>query len=355
MPTRMLFMCAQGIGADPRPIMSRFNTTILLVALVAALAAAPAAIAAPVRVIIMAGQSNMVGEFGEDELFFEGTDYALPQSAVLYEWRIQGVERAGGWGPLEPHLDQPGAETSTYSAELTFGHDVHADGSQGLIAILKVAVGGSNLAARWHPSIGGDLYDAMIDKYTRAHADLVSMGHTPELVGFGWIQGDGDLWVTNYVLQYQNNLHDLIDAVRTDLNAPDMHVMISQTAIDHNKPQNLVDIMRQAKADFVAADHSASLIFTDDLTWRDNNIHWDGTSRLKIGQRMAAAFLADSLWSDPVCLPDLNGDGGLDVDDIDVFVAHFLSGSLTADFNADGALTIDDIDAFVALYLAGCA
>ncbi len=332
-----------------------FITSVRPLTLIAALMLAGAAHAAPVRVIIMAGQSNMVGEFGEDELFFEGVDYALPQTGILYDYRIQGVERPGGWGPLEPHLDQPGAETSTYSAELTFGHDLHADGSQGLIAVLKVAVGGSNLAARWHPAIGGDLYDLMIDKYDRAYLELVNMGHTPELVGFGWIQGDGDLWVTDYVLQYENNLHDLIDAVRTDLNAPDMHVMVSQTSIDHNKPQNLVDIMRQAKANFVANDHSASLIFTDDLTWRDNNIHWDGTSRLIIGQRMAAAFLADSLWTDAPCPADLNDDGTLDVDDIDIFVAHFLTGDLSADFSGDGALTIDDIDAFVTLYIAGCS
>ncbi|GJM19862.1 MAG: hypothetical protein DHS20C14_20750 [Phycisphaeraceae bacterium] len=310
--------------------------------------------ATPVRVIIMAGQSNMVGEFGLSELDFEGFDYALPQPSILYDYRIQGIEKPDGFGPLEPHLDQPGAETSTYSCELTFGRDLDQSNTQGQIAIIKVAVGGSNLAARWHPSIGGDLYDFMIDKVTRSLDDLVTMGYEPEIVGFGWIQGDGDLWVTSYVLAYEQNLHDLINATRTDLNAPDMHVMVSQTHINHNKPSNLVAIMRDAKANFCTNDHSASLIDTDDLSFRDNGIHFDGTGRLIIGQRMAAAFLADSLWTDPPCLADLNTDGTLNTDDIDVFVALFLAGSLDADFTGNGTLNTDDIDAFVALFIAGC-
>ncbi len=50
---------------------------------------------------------------------------------------------------------------------------------------------------------------------------------------------------------------------------------------------------------------------------------------------------------------DCNGDGTINIDDIDCFVAGFLGGDLgTADCNGDGVINIDDIDCFVACFLA---
>ncbi len=59
----------------------------------------------------------------------------------------------------------------------------------------------------------------------------------------------------------------------------------------------------------------------------------------------------------PDCTPcpaDLNGDGALNVDDIDAFIAAFLAGEALADLICDGVLNVDDIDEFIALFLAGC-
>ncbi len=50
---------------------------------------------------------------------------------------------------------------------------------------------------------------------------------------------------------------------------------------------------------------------------------------------------------------DFDGSGTLNIDDIDLFVAAFLSGDLQADIDGSCALNIDDIDAFVAAFLGG--
>ncbi|GJM17910.1 MAG: hypothetical protein DHS20C14_01230 [Phycisphaeraceae bacterium] len=55
-----------------------------------------------------------------------------------------------------------------------------------------------------------------------------------------------------------------------------------------------------------------------------------------------------------VCGIDFTGDGALNIDDIEVFVANFLASSPLADLNADEVLTTDDIDIFVGAFLAGC-
>ena len=55
------------------------------------------------------------------------------------------------------------------------------------------------------------------------------------------------------------------------------------------------------------------------------------------------------------CNPaDLNADGALTVDDLDLFIAAFFSSDLAADCTADGVLTVDDLDCFIAAFQAGC-
>ncbi|MEQ8770876.1 MAG: GC-type dockerin domain-anchored protein [Phycisphaerales bacterium] len=50
---------------------------------------------------------------------------------------------------------------------------------------------------------------------------------------------------------------------------------------------------------------------------------------------------------------DIDGNGTLNIDDIDAFVAAFLAGEPTADIDGSCTLNIDDIDAFVAAFLGG--
>lgn len=54
------------------------------------------------------------------------------------------------------------------------------------------------------------------------------------------------------------------------------------------------------------------------------------------------------------CPADLNGDGVLNFDDLDLFVAGFLAGDAVADLTGDGTINFDDLDLFVASFLDGC-
>jgi hypothetical protein len=56
----------------------------------------------------------------------------------------------------------------------------------------------------------------------------------------------------------------------------------------------------------------------------------------------------------PSCRPDLNNDGELTFDDIQLFVQLYNANDPRADFNNDQEWTFDDIQAFIALYNAGC-
>lgn len=54
------------------------------------------------------------------------------------------------------------------------------------------------------------------------------------------------------------------------------------------------------------------------------------------------------------CNGDLNGDGILDLGDIQTFITLFLLQDLAVDFNGDSIIDQGDIQSFVAVFLAGC-
>ncbi|GJM19518.1 MAG: hypothetical protein DHS20C14_17310 [Phycisphaeraceae bacterium] len=57
----------------------------------------------------------------------------------------------------------------------------------------------------------------------------------------------------------------------------------------------------------------------------------------------------------PGCgVADVDGNGVLNVDDIEAFVGSFLASDPVADIDANGVLNVDDIEAFVSSFLAGC-
>ncbi|MEQ8770691.1 MAG: hypothetical protein RIB60_09310 [Phycisphaerales bacterium] len=57
----------------------------------------------------------------------------------------------------------------------------------------------------------------------------------------------------------------------------------------------------------------------------------------------------------PQCFCDCDGNGALNVDDVDCFVTGFLGGDLaSADCDGNGSLNVDDVDCFVSCFLAAC-
>ncbi|MEQ8769684.1 MAG: EF-hand domain-containing protein [Phycisphaerales bacterium] len=83
----------------------------------------------------------------------------------------------------------------------------------------------------------------------------------------------------------------------------------------------------------------------------------DRITRLTLDNPSAAGFHGvDNICFVPFfCFCDCDGNGTINIDDIDCFVAGFLGGDTgVADCDGNGSINIDDIDCFVACFLAGC-
>jgi probable HAF family extracellular repeat protein len=82
-----------------------------------------------------------------------------------------------------------------------------------------------------------------------------------------------------------------------------------------------------------------------------NDLGWIVGRGTLAGQTQAFLLIPSA---PPACRPDLNGDGELTFDDIQLFVSLYNANDPRADFNNDQEWTFDDIQLFVQLYNSGC-
>ena len=231
----------------------------------AAVSAAPSAAAgspkqagtSPVKVFILAGQSNMEGQAVVD---LTGKDYNDGKGtlATLIADPVKGptfkhLRNADGtWAVRDdvwcryqrensPLLAGPlGCGFSVYGdphhfgVELQFGHVV-GDGLKNQVLLIKTAWGGKSLGVDFRPpSSGGETgpyYNKMINQIREALTNLKTDfpaydGRGYELAGFVWWHGWNDFCDAKLVPEYEKNLINLIHDVRNDLKAPKLPVVI---------------------------------------------------------------------------------------------------------------------------------
>ncbi len=214
----------------------------------------------PVKVFILAGQSNMEGQAvadldGKSYNDGRGTLRALlqdPAKAASFrhlvdeagQWRIrddvrvryQPANRPLRSGPLGVGFT-PHEGRHHFGPELQFGH-VLGEALDEDVLLIKTAWGGKSLYADFRPPSSegptGPYYTLMIQQVRDALAELArdrpagrSRGH--ELAGFVWYHGWNDgCDPARAVPEYETNLVNLIKDVRRDLDTPDLPVVIGE-------------------------------------------------------------------------------------------------------------------------------
>lgn len=214
----------------------------------------------PVKVFILAGQSNMEGHSVTD---LEGKDYndgrgtlksllGDPEKAKLVkhlrndkgEWVVRDdvwvrYQREKGpllAGPLGMGFSVYG-DKHHFGPELQFGH-VLGEHFENQVLLIKTAWGGKSLHKDFRPpSSGGQVgpyYAQMIADVRAALANLktefpkyTDQGY--ELAGFVWYQGWNDgVDPKKAIPEYEQNLVNLIKDVRKELNAPKLPMVVGE-------------------------------------------------------------------------------------------------------------------------------
>jgi hypothetical protein len=256
-----------------RPVFSRWG--FYLAAAFALLTASGTANAKPVKVYLLAGQSNMVG-FGENN--------ALPTELKQPQTDVQ-IFHGGGWGYLRPGLGKDG---NSFGPEITFGRDMADALPHDRIALIKVAWGGTNLMQQWRPPLAGGqvgpLYTDFMNIVTGA---LASLGSDYEIAGMAWMQGESDSNPLEWAEAYEQNLTFFIQSIRLDLNVPNMPFVIGQ--ITDSSTWIYGAIVMQAQYNVSETVPNTAMVYTSDLP--HDGVHYYTAGVMTLGSRFAEKML----------------------------------------------------------------
>ncbi len=207
---------------------------------------------APIKVYILAGQSNMEGQgvvSMDDPKNYNGGKgnlvWSMKNSAsaakmkhlkdkngnwvvrddVEISYKVKGKDRKGSLT-----IGYTGYGGSTHiGPELQFGH-VIGDYHQEPVLLIKTAWGGKSLYADFRPpSSGGKVgpyYKKMIEEIYSALGKLNYDNY--ELAGFVWMQGWNDMCTKPAIPEYADNLVNLAKDIRKEFNAPNLPFIVGE-------------------------------------------------------------------------------------------------------------------------------
>lgn len=208
----------------------------------------------PLKVFVLAGQSNMVGAgtvaMNPERNEGKGTlEYLVksPASAADY---AHLVDEAGNWKARNDvwisYFDREGllsvgygSNEGTIGPELGFGQIVGAAMNEPVL-LIKVAWGGKSIGADFRPpSAGGEVGPAYTDLFAQVHAVLGSIDERfpeiehdgYELLGIAWHQGWNDRVNQAFNDAYEENLSHFIRDARKELGIPDLPFVIAETGM----------------------------------------------------------------------------------------------------------------------------
>lgn len=280
---------------------------------------------APVKVFVLAGQSNMVGHgFIAADPKRNGGKGSLEQLArdpASSKQFKQLLNKDASWRVRDDvwihYFDRKGKLTVGYGAgadtigpELGFGWVV-GDSIREPVVLIKLAWGGKSLAVDFRPpSSGGAVgpfYTEVIQGTRNAMQNIAAdfpelKGRTPQLVGFGWHQGWNDRINDAFVQEYEQNMANFIRDMRKDLGVPKLPFVIAETGMGglEEKNERALDLMRAQAAVAEHKEFKGNVAFVGTRAfWRpaeaspsDQGYHWNssGETYYLIGDAMGRAM-----------------------------------------------------------------
>lgn len=268
----------------------------LLIALVTLLLSAAGMLAqqagtSPVKIFILAGQSNMLGQGNMSPATTQGTLEYIVANDPGNDYQFL-VDDGGNWVVRDDVWikDQDpsyggltvgyGSNSGTVGPELGFGHFA-GDHYENQVLIVKAAWGGKSLAVDFRPPSSdgttGFYYNETLSLVNDAIANLgtyfpdYDADGVYEIAGFGWHQGWNDRVDAENSAEYETNMANFIRDIRSDLGVPDLPFVIATTGMDGGATYTVVE-----QAQLAMANTTAYPEFNDNVAVIDTRISYDG-------------------------------------------------------------------------------
>lgn len=230
----------------------------------------------PLKVFVLAGQSNMDGRGGAADLPVEWKQPVT--NAVIFDGK--------SWVPVKPARGTPGEPDrwGSFGPELGFSRQMSEKFGQP-IGIVKHGTSGTSLAKDWDLKDPKSHYYLMLNKIRAAE-----QSRKIEIVGMLWMQGESDSCFEPMAKAYAANLEALIQASRKDFGGPKMLFVAGRV----NPPESgyrFVKIVRKAQEScrlpgyaFVDCDGFATYGQAD-------LVHFNVSGQMALGQAFADTML----------------------------------------------------------------
>jgi len=219
----------------------------------------------PLDLFLLIGQSNMAGR-------------AVPEAEDrTIHPRVWTLAKTGEWVPAKApiHFDKPHAVG--VGPGLSFGKVIAGENTKVFVGLIPCAVGGTSID-QWEK--GGCLYEAAVRRAK------IAMTHG-RLKGILWHQGEADCDSAS-VKAYPEKFIQLVRDLRSDLNAPNVPVIVGQlgsfrkpSPIEFNKM--LVTIPQVIL--------NCACVSAEKLKDKGDGRHFSADSQREFGRRYAAAYL----------------------------------------------------------------
>lgn len=282
---------------------------ILGLAVVAILLSSLPASAEHYHVYLVGGQSNANGRGDAAQL---PEALAGPQKDVRFYWhRTQSTKNIGhlvedSWIELAPgsgHGSKAPVYAKEFGPELSLGRELADRNADKNIAIIKYSHGGSNLHTQW--AADGEMYKTFIETVRAGLHGLAADGHTYQLGGMIWQQGEADAGSLKHAKNYQANLTEFITRIRNDLSGaqalPFVIGGLSDSQDDSiNTPGTGWSIVRSAQQAVAKSVPHVGFANADGCATRVGDaIHLNHTAQLALGKAHAAELMRLSAESSP--------------------------------------------------------
>ncbi len=245
------------------------------------------------KVFLLGGQSNALGRAPSSGLPTSPVNLQLPQDDVLFYYGSTLTTLRPG----------SGRETTEFGPEVSFGRAIADALPADHIAIIKYAAGGTALYNDWAPGSGPN-YTTFRNTVSAGLAAIQAAGHTAEIVGMLWHQGESDA-IEGRQAAYQTNLTGFIADIRSHY-GPNLPFLIGE--IRRSNGPAFVTVA-DAQIAVAAAAPNAVFVPASDLSFLDT-YHFDAPSQVTLGQRFASGYMGMGTGGSPLSLAGISNNHG---------------------------------------------
>ena len=254
----------------------------------------------PVKIILMAGQSNMGGNGLNEDLHNLAPELIQPRTDIGLYRGTQPQSSIGIWRDLQPGLGTGTLLSDRFGPELTFGRDLVEGRPDDNFMLIKTRGAGTSLALDWDPITPGPSWVVFVNTVNNALAAIDPDVFDPEIVGMIWMQGGRDAKDEQMALAYEENLTNFIQAVRTQFGKPNLPFILEQLTSINTTQRPFLSVVAQAQFDVWTNTPNTGLVNTGDVSTWPGSTHFDSAGQLVVGTRFASEMLAVPVVVDSV-------------------------------------------------------